>query len=244
MLRTLQALRAGVARPLVTAAAPVRVARVAGPRPRHVSRSAGPAEGGASGTAGDAVVRVPWIAKLLGGAGLIPFVWYAAQYERFGEGGLGDGVVPRGDALLAKWEALTGLDLGWLKSKTQETVRQRFVSYGASILSFMGAVHWGLAMSAPANVPVPRAQYALSVVPSLIGWAACNMGHNSGNRSRDPNVLLAAGFLGVYFYDERLLSKRAIAPWYTFLRTPLTFGVVMACSISAFVAQEKDYVSR
>ena len=46
-------------------------------------------------------------------------------------------------------------------------------AYGATILAFLGAVHWGLALAAPAaERGVDWGRVGLGVVPSLIAWVA------------------------------------------------------------------------
>ena len=45
--------------------------------------------------------------------------------------------------------------------------------YGAVILSFVGALHWGVAMSAPdLDTALRRRAFVWSVVPSLMAWPA------------------------------------------------------------------------
>ena len=47
------------------------------------------------------------------------------------------------------------------------------IAYGAVILSFLGAVHWGLALTdGAATAPVQRVRYGLGVLPALVGWVA------------------------------------------------------------------------
>lgn len=47
------------------------------------------------------------------------------------------------------------------------------IAYGAVILSFLGAVHWGLALRAPVEeAPSGPARLLLGVVPALLGWVA------------------------------------------------------------------------
>jgi len=43
------------------------------------------------------------------------------------------------------------------------------LSYGAVIVSFLGGIHWGLAMRAS---PVPTPRLIWGVMPSLLGWSA------------------------------------------------------------------------
>jgi hypothetical protein len=45
------------------------------------------------------------------------------------------------------------------------------IMYGAIILSFVGALWWGLAIHAPANAP-RNTLFVWSVIPALIGWFA------------------------------------------------------------------------
>lgn len=71
----------------------------------------------------------------------------------------------------------------------------------------MGAVQWGLAMSAPVYRP---SQFAISTLPSLWAWLALNQ----DPRSVTAHSMLACGFVGVYFYDEMLLRKRLAPAWY------------------------------
>jgi hypothetical protein len=197
-------------------------------------------QGSPNGARNDAVPR---ITILLGGAGLIPFVWYGAQHAPMRGGGSGAAgstgdsaraaLPPRLDEALTRWEAFTGLSFEWLKSGDQATVRRRFLTYSAAILSFMGGVHWGLAMAAPLGTPV-AAQYVVSVVPALVAWGALNV----DQASLTPHALTALSFLGLYMYEEALLQRRRIAPWYTFLRTPLTVGVVLTTTVGAYMARE------
>jgi len=174
---------------------------------------------------------VPLIAGLLGAAGLLPFVWYAAQHEPSRE------APPRGDGLLRRMGDAVGISPPrWVLAGDQATVRRRYITYGASILSFMGAVQWGVAMMArPKSGAGP---YIASVLPALVGWAACDM----DARSARPYAALATGFLAIYLYDEVRLSAKAVPPWYTKLRTPLTVVVTATALGSAAAIREKEGV--
>jgi hypothetical protein len=83
---------------------------------------------------------LPPLARLLGLAGLIPFVAGA----------------------LAVFAAE-----GW----TRGLALQALAAYGAVILSFLGAVHWGFALAAP-DTPATPARLIGGVLPSLWAWAA------------------------------------------------------------------------
>ncbi len=91
------------------------------------------------------------------------------------------------------------------------------VGYGAVILSFVGALHWGFAMSAP-GLDLARRQrsFAWSVVPALLAWPATVL----------PNPLAAGllvlGFVAHFAQDRRLAGAAQLPAWYLPLRLRLT----------------------
>ena len=102
-----------------------------------------------------------------------------------------------------------------------------FLTYGAVILSFVGAIWWGLA--AAAGPTAPKAMMFLwSVMPALIGWLATLV-------SADLGVLiLAVGFLLQWSLDAGLVVRYPeVMPRWTFrLRTILTAGVLIALMVA------------
>jgi len=105
-------------------------------------------------------------------------------------------------------------------------------AYGAVILSFMGAVHWGLAIashaSAAERTPEPY-RLAASVVPALVGWAAMLVSGVAGL------LVMAAAFAGVLMFDLREIRLRHAPSWYPKLRRPLS-AVVIAALLTAAAA--------
>jgi len=134
-------------------------------------------------------------ARLLGFAGLVPFV-SAAGALFFGPAGL---------------EALAMRSL---------------LAYGAIILSFMGAVHWGLAMASTREDAV--AQLSLSVLPGLLGWVALLL------PPTPACLLLLVAFIALYWFDLRAAPRGAVPDWYPALRLPLTLGVVLCLSLTVW----------
>ncbi len=69
-------------------------------------------------------------------------------------------------------------------------------NYGAVILSFVGAVHWGLAMQGERHLY----WYAWSITPALLGWAAITLWESVlvfwhlCRRSRLPGRLIVRRF--------------------------------------------------
>jgi len=103
-------------------------------------------------------------------------------------------------------------------------------AYGAIILSFIGALHWGLAMSLPELTERQRsACFAWSVVPALIAWPAVLF---------SPPLaapLLVFGFIAHYLQDRRLARQATLAGWYLPLRLRLS-SVAVVCLIAGVFA--------
>ncbi|MCO5546694.1 hypothetical protein L7F22_000129 [Adiantum nelumboides] len=102
--------------------------------------------------------------------------------------------------------------------------------YGAVILSFLGAPHWGLAMvgvhASPShkifNYASNSVRYVWSVIPSLLAWPALLM-------STVPKLqILICSFALVLGVDVMFASSGLLPPWYLSLRVLLT-GVVILC---------------
>lgn len=115
----------------------------------------------------------------------------------------------------------------WLEPNHRSLWLQMLLGYGAVILSFVGALHWGFAMVHPDTVGRPmNGMYAWSVMPSLLGWAAL-LTHPAAGAT-----LLIAGFLTQYRQDLRLTRVLTLPAWYVPLRLQLT---VVACLCLASV---------
>jgi hypothetical protein len=99
------------------------------------------------------------------------------------------------------------------------------VAYGAVIASFVGAVHWGLALSAGKE----RAStlYLVSVLPSLAGWLALLLAPRTGL------LLLIAVFVLVWAYERATLWPSLFPDWFPALRTRLTAIAVATLAIVA-----------
>ena len=95
------------------------------------------------------------------------------------------------------------------------------IAYGAVILSFLGGIRWGIAVPHGGS-PQASGDFALSVVPSLAGWAALLM----------PQVpalcLLIAGFLAQALWDVVAVQAARVPQWFGNLRMILTAGAVLA----------------
>lgn len=121
------------------------------------------------------------------------------------------------------------------------------ILYGTVILSFVGALHWGFAMTLPGLSASKRSESLVwSVFPALLAWLAALL---MVAAVRDSFVsatlgatvaagLLLVGFISNYVQDARLASVARIPAWYLPLRLRLT---VVAC-ICIAAAGYTDFV--
>jgi hypothetical protein len=105
------------------------------------------------------------------------------------------------------------------------------IAYGAVILSFVGAVHWGIALTrAELSDPHRNAAWIWSVVPALLAWLALLIAPVAAA------VVLVVGFVAQYLQDRRLARRSSVPLWYLPLRLKLT-SVACAClAAGAFAA--------
>jgi hypothetical protein len=101
---------------------------------------------------------------------------------------------------------------------------QAMLLYGAVILSFLGGIQWGLALGSSAAA----GQLLWSVVPSLVAWGALFTGPLAGP------LILAAGFVAAWAWEQRAPQARRVPAWYRSLRHQLTIVVVL-CMIAGAI---------
>ncbi|NNJ91243.1 MAG: DUF3429 domain-containing protein [Gammaproteobacteria bacterium] len=106
-------------------------------------------------------------------------------------------------------------------------VHEALLLYASIILTFMGAIHWGVAMTralAPNSL-----QLTISIIPALIAWFA-------SFTSQSVNyVILYISFAGLCLIDSKSSKQGDLPDWYPKLRVPLTTVVVISL-ISAHLA--------
>ncbi|MFQ3623926.1 MAG: DUF3429 domain-containing protein [Acetobacteraceae bacterium] len=114
---------------------------------------------------------------------------------------------------------------GW-----QAAALRSLLAYGAAILAFLGAVHWGLALGEPSSSSVSAWRLGLGVLPALIGWVALLLPATAAV------AVLIVAFVSVWSVEE-WASRRGLVPRaYLPLRRVLT-GSVVALLASVLAAR-------
>lgn len=98
------------------------------------------------------------------------------------------------------------------------------LAYGAVILAFLGAVHWGLALAGPGDDAAARSRLVLGVVPALVGWVALLAPIWMGLG------VLVAGFAATWAGEEAAARAGRLGSRYLWLRRGLTLAVVTMLS--------------
>jgi hypothetical protein len=98
------------------------------------------------------------------------------------------------------------------------------IAYAAVILSFMGAIHWGIAM--PAASKSRNSYLVASVIPALAAWVSLLL------PAIPALILLLFGFITLFVFDIRSAKAQGFPEWYVPMRKNLTV-VVAICLIAA-----------
>ena len=144
-----------------------------------------------------------------------------------------DNNVPPSAAWLGGLGALPFIGLAgaapFLDSAPRMFVVHALAAYGAVILSFLGGVHWGLAIGSRSNGGDQDLQTKLivSVIPSLAAWVALLFPQRNGL------LILATSIAAMLWVDLRATRAGDAPQWYPKLRIPLTCVVVTAVLIGA-----------
>ena len=98
--------------------------------------------------------------------------------------------------------------------------------YGAIILSFLGGVHWGCAISRSKQSTHYKKHLIFSVIPSLLGWPALMLPQDIGI------AILMIGFVLTLLIDIFFSEISSIPKWYPKLRKPLSVSVIVCLIIA------------
>lgn len=113
----------------------------------------------------------------------------------------------------------------WLPATDRTATAFALTAYAATISSFLGAIHWGLAM----RDHTERTQtfhFAWGVVPSLLAWLALLLAPAAG-------LVLLAVLLGLCFaIDRATYAELRLQHWLS-LRLQLTLVALASCLLAA-----------
>ena len=101
---------------------------------------------------------------------------------------------------------------------------QLLITYAAIILSFMGAIYWGVAIAntdASSNEPDSK-NFIASVIPALTAWLALLLPEIFAL------VILQVGFIVLITYDWFLKKSKKFPNWYFPMRVNLTIIVALS----------------
>jgi Protein of unknown function (DUF3429) len=122
---------------------------------------------------------------------------------------------------------IAGAAASWLtQGDTKAFAQQALLTYGAVIVSFLGAVHWGVAL---AQRNLASGPYAWSITPSLLAWLALLLPFSSGA------VLLSLALIACWLVDKQTLRSQVFGGAYLQLRTHLTV-VALLCVVAGRLA--------
>jgi hypothetical protein len=132
---------------------------------------------------------------------------------------------PKGVAWLGYSGTLPFLGIAvamWAVPGWQSWLQPALLDYAALVLSFLGALHAGMAIAGIGgqDTLLERRMHLWSVAPCLIGWLALLLPLSSGT------VLLVGGLVAQWVQDLRLARRAELPRWYLGLRTRLS---LVAC---------------
>ena len=116
-----------------------------------------------------------------------------------------------------------GSEIGSKMRLSEASIAFTLLSYGAIILSFLGGLHWGRAVTIPSDQQIISMRTALlwSVSLSLIAWFALIL-QGMFLPVRSAAGMLIAGFAAALIADLKLLEKGYWPAWMRTLRLHLT----------------------
>ncbi|ODN90755.1 hypothetical protein L198_06071 [Cryptococcus wingfieldii CBS 7118] len=130
---------------------------------------------------------------------------------------LGTIVLARQASIASAAETINPDDLHAILSNLH-TLEHAQITYGATLLSFLGAIHWGFEFSKYGGEQGYK-RLALGIAPVLFAWPTTFLTHG---------VALAAqwcGFTGAWFLDQRAATAGWTPPWYSTYRFYLSLAV-------------------
>jgi hypothetical protein len=102
--------------------------------------------------------------------------------------------------------------------------------YGAVILTFVGALHWGYAVRSDVRGGWSWIQYGWSILPSLVAWVSLMLPHPTGL------AVQAAALIACFAFDKALAGINPTPAWLIALRGLLTIVAASALLTASYLA--------
>ncbi len=103
------------------------------------------------------------------------------------------------------------------------------LTYGAIILSFLGGVRWGVALTRAEGRTATQV-FVLSVIPALIGWGAVLLGQSTGF------FILAIAFFAQGVWDYGAWCTDVMQEWFVKLRMVVSGIVILSLFVAAIAS--------
>ncbi|TAL22652.1 MAG: DUF3429 domain-containing protein [Aquabacterium sp.] len=122
---------------------------------------------------------------------------------------------------------ILGAALVWIvNARAHEHAMQLLALYAAAVVSFLGGIHWGLAMRADSGESNADRRLSWGVAPAIVAWIAALMPPYAG-------LVVQGGMLiACYLVDRRAYPQWGAAAWLV-LRFRLTAVAALCCFLGA-----------
>ena len=109
----------------------------------------------------------------------------------------------------------------------------QLIHFSALMLSFIGAIHWGLAIGAQERgVTVPVWWYQASALPMTLGWLTLVLVSPTAKI-----LLLSLGFLIAFMLDVSVTARHIAPLWHKNFRKFMTISVLIALAIALWAVR-------
>ena len=122
-----------------------------------------------------------------------------------------------------------------LDSPMKNFAVQANITYGALILSFLGGIHWGVALMNAKYLNWLSLSWGVS--PTLFAWLALFLQPSMGL------TMLIFGFLATAIIDFRIFASNRDNAWFGKLRTILSIGAITALLLTLSFGSFSDFNS-
>lgn len=109
----------------------------------------------------------------------------------------------------------------------------QLIHFGALVLSFVGAIHWGLAIGANARgIAVPSWWYLAGTLPMVLGWLTLALVSPT-----TKILLLSLGFFTTFMLDVSATTRGYAPLWYKKFRKIMTIAVLIAMTVALWAVR-------